>query len=64
MADEVDRAQNEVDRSLAEAVRARKPAGPDATGYCHCCEMPVGDTQRWCDAGCRDQWEALTKRRA
>ena len=57
MSDDIDRAQNEVDRSLAEALRTRKPSGPQSNGRCHYCDDLVSDSQRWCDAGCRDNWE-------
>lgn len=57
MSDDIDRAQNEVDRSLAEALRTRKPEGPVATGRCLYCDEIVGDAQRWCDVSCRNAWE-------
>ena len=57
MSDDIDRAQNEVERSLGQALRTRKPAGPVANGRCHYCGELLGDTQRWCDTGCRDNWE-------
>lgn len=63
MSDDIDRAQNEEERSLAEALRARRPSGPVATGRCHFCDEIVGDNQRWCDAECRDQLEALRSKR-
>lgn len=63
MSDDIDRAQGEVERSLAEALRARRPSGPVATGRCLHCDEIVGDTQRWCGAECRDQWESLRTRR-
>lgn len=61
MSDDIDRAQNEVERSLLEAQRMKKPVGPVATGHCHYCGEIVGSTQRWCDSGCRDAWEQLPK---
>ena len=64
MADDADRADLEVDRTLNEALRKRLPEGPAANGRCHYCgeELPE-DYMRWCDADCRDAWEALTRRR-
>jgi hypothetical protein len=58
MSDDIDRAQNEVERSLGEAMRLRKPAGPAPTGRCLYCDEIVPDTHRWCDSVCRDDWEA------
>lgn len=64
MADEIDRASDETERTLAEAMRARRPAGPVANGRCHHCDEILDDTLRWCNAGCRDAWELLTRKRA
>lgn len=56
--DEADRASQEVERSLQEAIRARRPVGPVATGRCLWCDEIVGDGIRWCpDEECRDLWE-------
>lgn len=63
MADEVDRASQEVEYSQAEALRLRRPAGPVANGRCHYCDEPVPDGMRWCGIDCRDAWEALMRRR-
>lgn len=63
MADEIDRASHEVERSLAEAVRVRKPAGPPANGRCHYCGEILDDVNRWCDAEHRDLWERERRRR-
>lgn len=63
MADEVDRAAQEEEMLLAEAIKARRPAGPAPTGRCLWCDEIVGDAMRWCDALCRDEWESLTRRR-
>lgn len=63
MADEVDRAAQEEEMLLAEAIKARRPAGPVPTGRCLWCDEIVGDTMRWCSVECRDQWEALMQRR-
>lgn len=56
--DEIDRADAEIERSLAEAARTRHPAGPVPTGRCLYCDEIVGDQRRWCGPDCRDQWEA------
>ena len=63
MADEVDRAAQEEEMLLAEAIKARRPAGPVPTGRCLWCDEIVGDTMRWCSVECRDQWEKLVGRR-
>lgn len=57
MTDVFDRAteREEMDREIA--LRARKPEGPKATGYCLECGEPVEEGRRWCTAGCRDLWE-------
>lgn len=63
MADEADRAAQEEEMLLAEAIKARRPAGPVPTGRCLWCDEIVGDTMRWCNAECRDQWERSASRR-
>lgn len=55
--DETDRADMEVERSLHEALRKRRPVGPVANGRCHYCDEIVDDETRWCDIGCRAAWE-------
>lgn len=59
MADLVDRWQ--ADREVLEraALSHRKPAGPAYTGHCLNCEAPVAAPLRWCNAGCRDDWQRL-----
>jgi len=61
--DDIDRAQSEIDRAQAEAMRNRKPEGPVPTGRCLYCDDIVGDEQRWCGINCRDFWEMLRGRR-
>lgn len=61
MSDEIDRAQSEVERSLAEAMRKRRPAGPVANGRCLYCDEILDDHQRWCGAACRDAWQKTTR---
>jgi hypothetical protein len=64
MADDGDRADQEVEYYRAEALRKRRPDGPVANGRCHYCgeELPE-DYMRWCDVDCRNAWEALVSRR-
>ena len=59
--------REEKDRALALNVRAlalkvRAPEGPSATGMCLCCGEPLADGLRWCDAECRDVWQAEQRR--
>lgn len=58
MSDPIDQANDHIERETAVLLKARKPSGPAATGYCLFCDEPVGTGQRWCDAECRDGWEA------
>lgn len=62
MSDDIDRAQSEVERATAEAMRARKPSGPAATGRCLYCDESLDDQRRWCDAEHREQWEKEARR--
>lgn len=63
MSDDIDRAQPEMERAILEAMRKRKPQGPEPTGFCLWCEEPLDDHSRWCGPGCRDVWELLHRRR-
>ena len=62
MTDEIDRAADEAERYLSEALRQRKPEAPGPTGRCLFCDEIVGDTQRFCDAECRDMWDRERKK--
>lgn len=59
MADEADRAQVQIEQTLAAQLAVRKPAGPVATGRCLSCEVEVEAGRRWCSAECRDDWQAV-----
>ena len=48
---------------LAEAINARRPAGPVPTGRCLWCDEIVGDTMRWCGVECAREWEREFVRR-
>ncbi len=63
MSDDIDRAQNEIERALGEAMRLRRPTGPAANGFCHYCEEPIGDGARWCNVECREGWEGSRRGR-
>ncbi|MCL2076028.1 MAG: hypothetical protein FWH15_06270 [Betaproteobacteria bacterium] len=56
MADLIDLAQAQSAPIEAAQLAYRRPAAPDATGYCLNCGEPIDD-RRWCDAACRDDWE-------
>lgn len=58
MSDEIDRANEQAQVILGLGLKARRPEGPQPTGYCLNCDepLPIG---RWCDANCRDDWERL-----
>lgn len=61
--DEVDRANDQAEQGLAEALRKRRPPGPAPTGRCLYCDEIVGDLQRWCSVECREGWEKETRKR-
>jgi len=64
MDDNLDRANDEMATGLAEALRRRKPEGPVPNGRCLWCDEITSDSQRWCDAHCRDSWETHVSPRA
>ncbi len=55
--DEVDRANDEAERGLAQILRKRLPPGPAATGHCLYCDELLEDGKRWCSVECREGWE-------
>jgi predicted nucleic acid-binding Zn ribbon protein len=62
MADQVDLAQQQVDHivsSYIQNIRAQsRVLEAQPTGFCLFCEADVANDSRWCDAYCRDRWEA------
>lgn len=60
--DEIDQANDQVERSLAQSMRSRRPVGPTADGLCHHCGEPVAPALRWCDVECREGWERELRR--
>ena len=62
MADFADLGSAREQQDLALALAQRKPAGPAPMGYCLCCGEAVDDGRRWCDAECRDAWQADQRR--
>jgi hypothetical protein len=63
MADEADIASERAEIRLEAARRFRYPSLPDV-GACHSCGEMLDDGRRFCDADCRDDWEAARKMRA
>jgi hypothetical protein len=62
MADEIDRANEQAERNLADSIRMRRPAGPLATGRCLYCDEVVADEHRWCSVECREGWDKEARR--
>lgn len=61
MADFADLGADREARDRALALQVRAPEGPAATGFCLFCAESLPDGQRWCDADCRDDWQAEIK---
>lgn len=60
MPDQIDDAQHEDARLLAQALAAarRTGHGPAPTGAClYCGERQPDSTARWCSVDCRDGWQ-------
>ena len=53
-----DDATRREEQERERALSLRRPTGPRATGWCLWCEDFVSGGLRWCDAECRDPWEA------
>lgn len=50
--------EEQLAKATERTIAAARNAGPEAhaTGRCLSCSTPLAD-RRWCDAGCRDDWE-------
>lgn len=57
MADDIDLAQERDAKMLNSQIAARKPEGPKPNGKCYTCAELLPEPLRWCDAGCRDDYE-------
>lgn len=58
MADIVDTAQDHIEKTMADAIRAaRAPIKQQANGSCHNCNAPVPHGLLYCDALCREDHE-------
>lgn len=64
MSDPADEADQQVERFNDFARSLRRPTGPMATGYCAWCDDPVAAGVRFCDVGCRDDWDRDEARRS
>lgn len=55
--------QKAADVAINAAREAAKKPEAEAVGHCLFCaeEFPEGDTRRWCDADCRNDWELEKK---
>lgn len=63
--DIIDRANQLAEDERARAVASASAAGPvaEATGHCLNCGDRLRKGRRWCNAECREDWEARRKRR-
>lgn len=62
MSDSIDRAAQDSAiyeaAALNNALSQLEACGPVTCGYCHFCGEPVPSNASWCDAQCRDDWQA------
>jgi len=60
MSDQLDQANQSAEHDLRISLCRSHRAEPHiiANGYCHNCAHPIPDGHRWCDADCRNEWEA------
>lgn len=58
--DEIDRANELEERHTAASIRAARGVKVAAvpTGACLNCGKRLARNKRWCDADCRDDWQA------
>lgn len=63
MADEADIGNQLAEHFMSLSLKTKlKAEGPDKLlGLCYACGKEVSAHQRWCDAECRDDWEAKQK---
>jgi hypothetical protein len=58
---------NEVAQIAVDAAISRSSSAPDeveAVGLCLNCSAAVPEGHRWCDADCRDDWQARRNRKS
>ena len=56
--DEADTGNAAAEIYLKDVLSHKKPEGPKAIGQCLCCEEILPADVRWCDADCRNLWQA------
>jgi hypothetical protein len=64
--DDVDRADQQIEQTLAAALAKAKrnaPASQEPRGECYFCGEPVAPGMRWCDVFCRDRQDYESARR-
>lgn len=62
--DEVDLAQQHIERELEQRLAERKrERGLEPTGLCLWCDAGVGEGVRWCCAECRDDQDRADRAR-
>ena len=58
MVDEVDRATEQVQKSIEDTLKNIDTTIPkNITGECLTCGLSVDNERRWCNADCRDNYE-------
>ena len=58
MSDDTDRAQSPIEKNLQDAIgRTRSRPAMARTGQCHFCDSDVAAGIRFCDIGCRNDYE-------
>lgn len=62
--DEIDQAQEHMERQQVGLLAQRRPIGPLYTGWCAYCEEFLGGEARFCDTDCRDGYDRVTAARA
>lgn len=58
MSDEIDHAATATELFTRAALSQRADESPLPCGFCHYCAEPLAAGLRWCDADCRDDWQA------
>lgn len=63
MADLADLAQDLTETRLEQSLRNRTTLSIPFSGVCLSCQEPVQGKRRFCDAGCREDWEQERRRK-
>ncbi len=60
--DDADRSDSKIASAVEEGIgRIRRSAALLYTGECYFCEEKLSEPKRFCDAFCRDDWDARQK---